>query len=128
MATSAFNALKMAMTTTYVLALPNFSEQFTIETDASDFGIVAVLMQLGWPLAHMSRGLGVAKRAWSIYAKEMLAVIEAVRLWRPYFLGRRFLIITDQKSLKYLLEQRIATPEQQKWISKLVGYDYEIIY
>lgn len=52
----------------------------------------------------------------------------AVRTWRPYLLGRRFTIKTDQRSLRYLLKQRILTPEQQKWMGKLVGYDYEITY
>ncbi|KAA8540776.1 hypothetical protein F0562_024305 [Nyssa sinensis] len=67
-------------------------------------------------------------RSWSTYAKEMLAVVEAVRTWRPYLLGRRFFIQTDQRSLKYFLEQPVATPEQQKWVAKLLGYDYEIVY
>lgn len=58
----------------------------------------------------------------------MLAIVIAVRTWRPYLLGRRFTIQTDQQSLRYLLEQRILTPEQQKWMGKLVGYDYEITY
>ena len=47
---------------------------------------------------------------------------------RPYLLGLKFYIHTDQKSLKHLLEQCIATPDQQKWITKLLGYDYEIVY
>ena len=47
---------------------------------------------------------------------------------RPYLLGRKFYIHTDQKSLKHLLEQCIATPDQQKWITKLLWYDYEIVY
>ncbi|KAA8547164.1 hypothetical protein F0562_003570 [Nyssa sinensis] len=42
--------------------------------------------------------------------------------------GRKFFIQTDQRSLKYFLEQRVATPEQQKWVAKLMGYDYEITY
>lgn len=46
----------------------------------------------------------------------------------PYIIVRRFIIQTDQPSLWYLLEQRILTPEQQKWMDKLVGYDYEITY
>lgn len=58
----------------------------------------------------------------------MLAILEAIRLWRPYLLGRHFKICTDQRSLRYLLEQRITTPEQQRWIAKLVGFDYEIMY
>ncbi|GKC04118.1 transposon ty3-I gag-pol polyprotein [Tanacetum coccineum] len=76
----------------------------------------------------MCRALGVTKKLWSTYAKEMLAIVEAIRAWRPYLLGRKFYVQTDHRSLKYLMEQRIMTLEQQKWISKLVGYDYEITY
>jgi hypothetical protein len=58
----------------------------------------------------------------------MLAILHAVELWRPYLLGQRFQIKTDHQSLKYFLEQRIFSQEQQKWVTKLFGYDYEIIY
>ncbi|KAH9763048.1 hypothetical protein KPL70_001041 [Citrus sinensis] len=77
-------------------------------------GIGAVLTQQGQPIAFMSRALGISKRAWSIYAKEMLAIVEAIQTWRPYLLGRKFFIRTDHRSLKYFLDQRVATPEQQK--------------
>jgi hypothetical protein len=43
-------------------------------------------------------------------------------------LGQRFQIKTDHQSLKHFLEQHISSPEQQKWVTKLFGYDYEIIY
>lgn len=113
-AEAAFLQLKQAMTTTPILAMPNFNEPFTIETDASGAGIGAVLTQQGRPIAFMSRALGAAKLSWSTYAKEMLAILQAIRTWRPYLLGTRFFIQTDQRSLKYLLEQRIGTPEQQQ--------------
>ena len=116
------------MTTTPTLAMPNFKDVFTLETDASGDGIGAILTQQGKPIAFMSKALGVAKKSWSTYAKEMLAILEAIRLWRPYLLDRKFYIQTDQCSLNVLLEQRITTPEQQKWVAKLLGYDYEIIY
>ena len=58
----------------------------------------------------------------------MLAIIQAIQTWRPYLVGHKFYIQTNQRSLKYLLKQCITTPEQQKWISKLLGYDYEITY
>ena len=116
------------MTTTPTLAMPNFKDVFTVETDASCDGIGTILSQQGKPIAFMSKALGVAKKSWSTYAKEMLAILEAIRLWRPYLLGRKFYIQTDQRSLKFFLEQRIITPEQQKWVVKLLGYDYEIKY
>uniref|UniRef100_A0A0D3C3B2 Reverse transcriptase domain-containing protein n=1 Tax=Brassica oleracea var. oleracea TaxID=109376 RepID=A0A0D3C3B2_BRAOL len=127
-AEEAFNNLKTVMTTTPTLALPDFSTPFIIQTDASGEGIGAVLTQQGRPIAYMSRSLGVQKQSWSTYAREMLAIVIAVCTWRPYLLGCRFTIQTDQRSLRYLLEQRILTPEQQKWMGKLVGYDYEITY
>jgi hypothetical protein len=58
-ATAAFLKLKAAMTSTPVLALPDFSVPFTIETDACDTGIGAVLMQCGHPIAYMSKALGI---------------------------------------------------------------------
>jgi hypothetical protein len=59
----------------------------------------------------MSRALGVTKLSWFTYTKEMLAIIEAIQLWWPYLLGKKFYIQTDHRNLKYLLEQRIVTPE-----------------
>ena len=123
----AFHDLKQAMTTTPTLAMPNFNEPFIIESDASGDSIGAILSQQGRPIAFMSRALGTTKRSWSTYAKEMVAIIQAIQTWRPYLLRRKFYIHTDQRSLKYLLEQRIATPEQQKWVAKLLGYDYDHI-
>ncbi|KAA8532223.1 hypothetical protein F0562_032252 [Nyssa sinensis] len=127
-AKAAFIALKEAMTSTLTLAMPNLNKSFTIEMDASGDGIGTVLFQQGKPIAFMNQALGITKRSWSTYAKEMLAIVEAIRVWRPYLLGRKFFIQTDHHSLKYFLEQRVATPEQQKWVAKLLVYDYEIIY
>ena len=64
----------------------------------------------------------------STYHREMYAITQVVRKWRQYFLGRKFTIIIDQQPLKNLTEQVIQTLEQQKWISKLVGYEFDIIY
>ncbi|KAF2317412.1 hypothetical protein GH714_021927 [Hevea brasiliensis] len=127
-ADASFLTLKQALTTTPTLAMPNFDEPFVITTDASNTGIGAVLTQQDRPIAFMSRALGISKQTWSTYAKEMLAILQAVRTWRPYLLGHKFFIHTDQRSLKYMVEQRVITPEQQNWVSKLLGYDYEIVY
>lgn len=64
----------------------------------------------------------------SAYEKEMLALVSRVQWWRPYLLGSKFIIRTDQKSLKILLDQTISTTAQQRWLVKLLGYDYEIEY
>jgi hypothetical protein len=77
---AAFDQLKVAMATTPVLGLPNFSDVFILETDASDKGISAVLAQNGKPLAYMSKAIGPKQQGWSVYSKEMLAIMEAIRL------------------------------------------------
>lgn len=58
----------------------------------------------------------------------MLAIVKSVQKWRPYLLGKSFTVRTDQSSLKYLLEQRITTPNQAHWLPKLLGYDYQVEY
>ncbi|KAL0412970.1 UNVERIFIED_CONTAM: Retrovirus-related Pol polyprotein from transposon.6 [Sesamum radiatum] len=58
----------------------------------------------------------------------MFAISEAVRKWRQYLLGRKFHIYTDHHSLRGLLQQTIQTPAQQKWLTKLLGYDFDIHY
>ena len=57
-----------------------------------------------------------------------MAVVLAVQRWRPYLLGRTFIVKTDQRSLKFLLEQRVIQPQYQKWIAKLLGYSFEVVY
>lgn len=64
----------------------------------------------------------------STYVRELYAITEAVKKWRQYLLGPRFRIFTDQHSVKHLLTQVIQTPEQHKWVTKLLGYDFELHY
>lgn len=127
-AESAFRTLKKALTTAPVLGLPDFTQPFVIECDASSYGIGAVLMQAGKPIAYFSEALKGTARSLSTYEKEMLAVVKSVRKWRPYLLRKSFTVRTDHKSLKYLLEQRITTPAQARWLPKLLGYDYKVEY
>lgn len=127
-ANSAFEALKKVLSVAPILALPDFSKQFEIETDASSGGIGAVLMHGGHPLAFLSKALGLKWQKLSVYEKELLAVVTAVQKWEQYLAGQHFIIRTDQNSLKWLLQQKISTPFQQFWLSKLMGFNYEIQY
>jgi hypothetical protein len=124
----AFEKLKESLTTAPVLALPDFNQEFSIECDASGVGIGAILIQNKRPVAYFSKALGVRNMTKSAYEKELMAVVLAIQHWRPYLIGRRFVVSTDQKSLKQLLQQRIVTAEQQNWAAKLLGFDFEIVY
>jgi hypothetical protein len=58
----------------------------------------------------------------------MMAILHALKKWRPYLIGRHFKVKTYHDSLKYFLEQRLSSEEQQKWATKVLGYDFEIVY
>ncbi|GAU45976.1 hypothetical protein TSUD_401160 [Trifolium subterraneum] len=127
-AQEAFNALKQAMVEAPVLALPNFNEPFMLDTDASRIGMGAVLSQGGHPICYFSKKFCSKLLRASTYVRELCAITEAVKKWRPYLLGRKFIIHTDQRSLRELMTQVIQTPEQQYYLAKLLGYSYEIVY
>ena len=105
-AQEAFEALKTAMINLPTLAVPNFEELFVIESDASGKGIGAILMQQGRPLAYMSKALSERAQKKSVYERELMAIVLAIHKWRPYLLGRHFVVLTDQRSLKFLFDQR----------------------
>ncbi|KAK8934132.1 hypothetical protein KSP39_PZI014431 [Platanthera zijinensis] len=125
-AMSAFSTLQSALVQAPVLAMPDFKQPFVVECDASGTGVGAVLMQAGRPIAYFSRAFSSIVRSRSAYENELMALVLAVQHWRPYLLGRAFVVRTDHHSLRYLLQQKIATPAQQLWVAKLLGYDFTI--
>ena len=127
-AQQAFEQLKQAMASTPVLALPDFNEPFIVETDASDVGISAVLMQKGQPIAYLSKALAQQHKHLSIYEKEFLALIMAVEKWRQYLQHHEFIIRTDHKSLTYLTEQNLHSDMQRKAMNRLMGLQFKVVY
>jgi len=103
-------AHQSALISAPVLALPDFSLPFQIQTDASDRGVGTVLLQQGHPLAFVSKALGPRTRGLSAYEKEYLAILVAVEQWRPYLQHGEFIIFSDHRSLMHLTKQRLHTP------------------
>lgn len=104
-ATSAFQALKTAVTSAAVLVLPDFSKPFVVECDASSHGFGAVLIQDKHPVAYFSKPVAPHHRSLTAYERELIGLVHAIRHWRPYLWRRRFLVRTDHYSLKFLLDQ-----------------------
>lgn len=97
-----FSHSKLLLCSTPVLGIPDFSKTFHIETDASGYGVGAVLLQDGHPLAFISKALAPCNQGLSAYEKEYLAIIMAVEQWRHYLLQAGFVIHTDHHSLVHL--------------------------
>lgn len=111
-----------------MLALPDFSKPFQVETDASGHGIGAILMQGSYPLAFLSKALGPRSMGLSTYEKEYMVILMALEQCRSYLQHAEFQIITDHRSLVQLTDQRLHTTWQQKVFTKFIGLRYRIVY
>uniref|UniRef100_A0A8C5PP08 ribonuclease H n=1 Tax=Leptobrachium leishanense TaxID=445787 RepID=A0A8C5PP08_9ANUR len=103
----AFRQLKAALTQAPLLAAPNYNKRFVVHTDASMFGLGAVLSQVGddggdHPVAFISRKLLPREVGYAAVEKECLALVWALRKLQPYVYGRSFTVMTDHNPLVWL--------------------------
>jgi len=101
----AFEELKKRLTKAPLLVLPDFTKTFEVECDASGIGIGGVLMQNGKPIAYFSEKLGGAQLNYSVYDKELYALVRVLETWQHYLWPKEFVIHSDHEALKYLKVQ-----------------------
>ncbi|KAJ9536534.1 hypothetical protein OSB04_un000286 [Centaurea solstitialis] len=124
----AFNMLKERLTSSPILALPNFDKMFELECDASGVGIGAVLIQEGRPIAYFSEKLKGAQLNYSTYDKELYALVRSLQTWQHYLRPKEFVIHTDHESLKYLKGQGKLSRRHIKWVEFIESFPYVIKY
>jgi hypothetical protein len=112
-----FDKMKKVMSMCPVLALPYFTQPFTVECDASREGIGAVLMRNIHPIVYEIQKLRGLEILYTIYDKEMLAIMHALDKFRQYLVGEKFVVRTDHNNLKYFLDQKDLNERQQKWVN-----------
>ena len=95
-------------------------------TDACNDGLGGVLTQEGHVIAHESRKLKVHEKNYVTYDLELAAIIHALKMWRYHLIGRKFTLMTDNKGLKYLLDQPNLNARQARWLDFLSEYNFEI--
>ena len=119
-----FELLKDKLTSPPVLALPNFDKTFEVDTDASKFGIGAVLMQEGRPIEYFSEKLCGAKQNWTTYEQELYAVVRAFKHWEHYLAHRDFILNSDHQALKWLKSQPKLDSKHARWAIFLEQFRY----
>ncbi|GJT01510.1 putative reverse transcriptase domain-containing protein [Tanacetum coccineum] len=124
----AFQTLKQKLCSAPILALPEGTEDFVVYCDASLKGYGAVLMQREKVIAYASRKLKVHEENYTTHDLELGAVIFALRLWRHYLYGTKYVVFTNHNSLQYILNHKELNLRQRRWIELLSDYDCEIRY
>ena len=102
---------------------------FEVETDASDYAIAAILSQNGRPLAHFSRTLNKTEKCYPAIEKEATAIIEVVRKWSHFLLGKHFTLYTDQRSVSFMFDGKSKGKIKNKilsWKIELNQFSYDI--
>ncbi|KAK9718340.1 Reverse transcriptase (RNA-dependent DNA polymerase) [Popillia japonica] len=129
---TAFTTLKNHLVAAPVLSCPDFSKTFTIQCDASDYGIGAALTQEfddgEKVICYLSQSLSRQQRKFSTTEKECLAVLWAIEKLRPYVEGSHFKVITDHYSLLWLRKLQNPSGRLARWSVRLQQYDFEIIH
>ena len=131
-----FDALKCALTTAPVLAYPDYTQPFILETNASLKGLGAVLSQKGKDgevhvIAYASRSLRSSERSMRNYSSakiELMALKWSVcEKFKDYLLGSKFTVFTDNNPLVYVKTSKLGAA-QIRWLSELALYDFDIMY
>jgi hypothetical protein len=94
-----FDTLKEKITTAPVLALPNIQQPFEIETDASGYTMGVVLMQYRKPICYHSENFNQVAINYPTYDKELYALVQSVKKWKHYLLGKETIIHIDHQPL-----------------------------
>src|SRR5574338_29466 len=123
-----FIKIKEALINAPVLRVPEGNENLVVYTDASGSGLGAVLMQQDQVVAYASRQLKPHETRYATHDLELAAVVYALKLWRHYLLGAKFILYTDHKALKYLFSQKDLNMRQHRWVEFLAAYDLDILY
>ena len=128
---AAFNTLKKELERALLKPIDE-SHTFVVECDASEVAVSATLNQDGRPVAFMSRTLQNSELYYRPIEKEATAIIEAVRKWSHFLARRQFTLITDQRSVAFMLDSRkrtkIKNNKIQGWRLELASFSYTITY
>ena len=124
--------LKQALQKAQILGYPNDTDPYTLTTDASLFGIGAIISQRQqWVervIAYARKTLSKSQRNYSATKRELFAIVYFTQHFRNYLLGQNFLIVTDHRALTWLYSFKEPDGVLARWIEKLGQFDFEITH
>ncbi|CAH1257446.1 GIN1 [Branchiostoma lanceolatum] len=127
---NAFSELKQHLVSAPILAYPDFSKPFIVDTDASDVGLGGVLSQvqdgLERVVSYYSRALKPEEQRYCVHRREMLAAVEFITRHECYLQGPEFLLRTDHSALQYLMKMRNPSSQYARWLLLLATYNFRI--
>jgi hypothetical protein len=111
-----------------ILILHDFTKTFEVECDASGIRIGGVLMQQGKPIAYFIEKLGSAQLNYSVYDKELYALVRVLETWQHYLWTKEFVIHSDHEALKYLKGEAKLNRHRAKWVEFIKTATYIVKY
>ena len=100
-----FKKLKTLLTSAPILRIDDPNKDFVVCTDACNDGLGRVLTQEEHVIAYESRKLKIHEKNYTTYDLELAVVLHALKMWHHHLIGRKFILMTDNKGLKYMLDQ-----------------------
>ena len=130
---TAFDTLRVALTSAPILAYPDYTRPFILDTDASNSGIGGVLSQRDADgeekvIAYASRALSKPERNYCVTRRELLAAVHFTKHFRLYLLGRSFTLRTDHGSLTWLRNFKEPDGQLARWMEHLQQFQFEIVH
>jgi RNase H-like domain found in reverse transcriptase/Reverse transcriptase (RNA-dependent DNA polymerase)/Chromo (CHRromatin Organisation MOdifier) domain len=134
----AFEKLRDLMCQQPVLKQPDFTKPFAVFTDASAYGVGAILSQEGGPnaqnrtkhhpIAYYSATFTETERNYNVYDRELLAIMKAITHWRPYLIWTKepFKIFTNHANLLHWKSPRKLNRQTARWHSELQDYNFTL--
>ena len=128
-----FDQLRRCLCSAPVLAYPDFSKPFILDTDASDAGVGGVLSQVDSNgeervIAYGSRLLTKPERRYCVTRRELLAVVTFVHQYRPYLICRKFTLRTDHSSLTWLRNFKEPEGQLARWLEQLQELQFDVVH
>jgi hypothetical protein len=126
----AFEVLKQTIVEDIVLKHPDVSREFCIFTDASDFALGAVLTQDGKPVEFYSRKLLDSELNYTVFDKELLAIVDSLKQWRHLLIhsDKAIVIYSDHNNLRYFSTMNLLKPRHARWVEYLSQYCFRILH